>query len=56
VNVSLAAASGGSFKALASAAGNILSLGPMGMRRYLRDSRLRERVVSRLRARMTGAF
>jgi len=56
VNVSLAAASGGSLRALAGAVGNVLSLGPMGMRRYLRDSRLRERVVSRLRARMTGAF
>jgi glycosyltransferase involved in cell wall biosynthesis len=56
INVSLAAASGGSATALASAAGNVLSLGPAGMRRYLRDSRLGERVVSRLRARMAGAF
>jgi glycosyltransferase involved in cell wall biosynthesis len=56
VNVSLAAASGGSATGLASAAGNVLSLGPVGMGRYLRDSRLRERVMSRLRARMAGAF
>lgn len=56
VNVSLAAASGGSATALASAAGNVLSLGPVGIGRYLRDSRLSERVVSRLRARMAGAF
>lgn len=56
VNVSLAAASGGSVRHLASAAGSVLSLGPVGMSRYLRDSRLRERVVSRLRARMAGAF
>jgi len=56
VNVSLAAASGGSASALASAAGNLLSLGPVGMSRYLRDSRLGERALSRLRARMTGAF
>jgi glycosyltransferase involved in cell wall biosynthesis len=56
VNVSLAAASGGSAKALASAAGNLLSLGPVGMSRYLRDSRLGERTLSRLRARMMGAF
>jgi len=56
VNVSLAAASGGSAAALASAAGNMLSLGPVGMSRYLRDSRLGERVLSRLRARMTGDF
>lgn len=56
VNVSLAAASTGSAAALASAAGNLLSLGPIGMRRYLRDSRLGERALSRLRARLTGAF
>jgi hypothetical protein len=56
VNVSLAAASGGSATALASAAGNLLSLGPVGMSRYLRDSRLGERALSRLRARMSGAF
>ena len=56
VNVSLAAASGGSAGALASAAGNLLSLGPIGMTRYLRHSRLGERARSRLRARMTGAF
>lgn len=56
VNVSLAAASSGSVNALLTAAGTVLSLGPVGMARYLRDSRLRERTVSRLRARMTGAF
>jgi glycosyltransferase involved in cell wall biosynthesis len=56
VNVLLAAASGGSVRALASAAGNVLSLGPSGMSRYFRDSRLRERTVSRLRAKMAGAF
>lgn len=56
VNVSLAAASGGSARALASAAGNLLSLGPVGMGRYLRDSRLGERALSRVRARVTGAF
>jgi glycosyltransferase involved in cell wall biosynthesis len=56
VNVLLAAASGGNVKALASAVGSVLSLGPTGMSRYLRDSRLRERTVSRLRARMAGAF
>lgn len=56
VNVSLAAASGGSAAALASAASNLLSLGPVGMSRYLRDSRLGQRVVSRLRAKMAGAF
>lgn len=56
VNVSLAAASRGDWKALARAARAVLSLGPIGMRRYLRDSRLRERVVCRLRAKLAGAF
>lgn len=56
VNVSLAAASGGDLKALGRAARVVLSLGPSGMRRYLRDSRLRERVTCRLRAKLTGAF
>ncbi|CAN7527302.1 glycosyltransferase [Mesorhizobium sp. LjRoot246] len=56
VNVSLAAASGGNFKALVRAACTVLSLGPIGMRRYLRDSRLWERVICRLRAKLTGAF
>jgi glycosyltransferase involved in cell wall biosynthesis len=56
VNVLLAAASGGNVRALASATGNVLSLGPAGMSRYLRDSRLHERTVSRLRARLAGAF
>lgn len=56
VNVSLAAASGGSAMALASAASNLLSLGPVGLGRYLRDSRLGERTLSRVRARMARAF
>ncbi len=56
VNVMLAAASSGSIRSLFSAMANILALGPRGMRRYLRDSRIRERVTSRLRARLAGAF
>jgi len=56
VNILLAAASGGSFKALTAAALTVLSLGPSEMRRYLRGSRLRERVFSRLRAKLSGAF
>jgi hypothetical protein len=56
VNVSLAAASGGNVKALASTVGHVLSLGPTSMGRYFRDSRLSERVMSRLRAKLTGAF
>lgn len=56
VNTSLAAASGGSLKALANAALDLLALGPIAIGRYLRDSRLYERVIARVRARMTGAF
>ena len=56
VNVSLAAASGGNLQLLARAAGDVLSLGPAGMTRYLRDSRLSERVIPRLRAKLTRAF
>jgi len=56
VNLSLAAASGGSRTALLRAARHLLSLGPTGMGRYLRDSRLIERVVPRLRAKLAGAF
>jgi glycosyltransferase involved in cell wall biosynthesis len=56
INVSLAGASAGSVTALASAVVDLLSLGPTGARRYLRDSRLGERVASRLRARLAGAF
>ena len=56
VNVSLAAASGGSLGAALRALRDMLSLGPSGIRRYLRDSRLRERVMPRLRAKLSGAF
>jgi hypothetical protein len=56
VNVSLAAASAGSVTEIARAAANVLSLGPAGIRRYLRDSRLFERVLPRLRCKLTGAF
>jgi|tagenome__1003787_1003787.scaffolds.fasta_scaffold20811837_2 glycosyltransferase involved in cell wall biosynthesis len=56
INVSLSAASAGSMKGLADAAGNLLALGPAGIAHYLRDSRLRERLMPRLRAKLTGAF
>lgn len=56
VNVSLAAASSGSLAPALRAAASMLSLGPSGLRRYLRDSRLHERVLPRLRAKLTGAF
>jgi hypothetical protein len=56
MNVSLASASNGNLSQLASAVGQVLGLGPSGIRRYLRDSRLTERVGSRLRAKLAGAF
>lgn len=56
INVWLAAASHGNLEGFTGALRRLLSLGPAGMRRYLRDSRLWERVVSRVRARLTGAF
>lgn len=56
INVSLAAASAGNVKEFVNAAGSILALGPMGLGPYLRNSRLCERVVPRLRAKITGAF
>jgi glycosyltransferase involved in cell wall biosynthesis len=56
VNIALAAASGGSLGALGNAAAQLLLLGPLGLHRYLRDSRLFERVVPRLRAKLSGAL
>lgn len=56
VNVSLAAASGGRIAALVEAVRKVVSLGPRGARSYLRDSRLRERVLCRVRARLAGSF
>ena len=56
VNVSLAAAAAGSLTTLLRAVTNVLLLGPGGMRRYLRDSRLWERIIPRLRSKISGAF
>ena len=56
INVALAAASDGSVAALGRAAIHLLSLGPRGLHRYLRDSRLFDRAFPRLRARLTGAL
>jgi hypothetical protein len=56
INVALAAASGGGLGALGTAAGQLFRLGPRGLHRYLRDSRLFERVVPRLRAKLSGAL
>jgi GT2 family glycosyltransferase len=54
VNLALACAQNGHPYRLLSVCLRILSLGPMGIVRYLRDSRLLERVLPRLRARLAG--
>jgi hypothetical protein len=56
VNAALASASAGSPRFLWRAASEVLSLGPYGLQRYLRDSRLVERVAPRVRAKLRGAF
>ncbi|MDB5698291.1 MAG: glycosyl transferase [Alphaproteobacteria bacterium] len=56
VNCALAAASGGAWRALVPAARSLLALGPLGLRRYMRDSRIVERLMPRLRAKLTGSF
>jgi glycosyltransferase involved in cell wall biosynthesis len=56
VNVALASASAGDLGGLWRAATEILRLGPAGIRRYLRDSRIAERVVPRVRAKFASVF
>jgi glycosyltransferase involved in cell wall biosynthesis len=56
VNAALAAAAGGNGGSLSRAVGQVLGLGPGGIRRYLRDSRIVERISPRIRARLMGAF
>ena len=56
VNTALAAAAHGDYKALATAASAVLLLGPRGMFRYFRDSRIAERLVPRVRAKWSGAL
>jgi glycosyltransferase involved in cell wall biosynthesis len=56
VNTALASASAGDLSGLPAAASAFFRLGPFGMRRYLRDSRIMERVTPRLRAKLGGVF
>jgi hypothetical protein len=56
VNAALAAASGGDVGSLLRALVGVLGLGPSGIRRYWRDSRILERVAPRIRAKLTGTF
>ena len=56
VNAALASASAGDHSALLRAAAQVLRLGPAGIRRYVRDSRIMDRVAPRMRAKLAGAF
>jgi len=56
VNCALAQASAGSAKALLRAMAEVLSLGPAQALAYVRDSRVLERALPRLRARLAGSF
>jgi glycosyltransferase involved in cell wall biosynthesis len=55
VNVGLAASAKGRYRGLLVALVALLGLGPVGIRRYWRDSRIAERVLPRLKARWAGA-
>jgi hypothetical protein len=56
MNAGLASASRGDFAELFRAATQLALLGPGGMRRYFRDSRIVERVLPRVRATLAGRF
>jgi glycosyltransferase involved in cell wall biosynthesis len=56
VNTALASASTGDFTSLARAASRILGLGPAGICRYMHTSRIWERAVPRIRAKLTRAL
>ena len=56
VNTALALASGGDRSGLLRAASEIMRLGPTGIRRYFRDSRIVERMVPRVLAKLTGTL
>jgi hypothetical protein len=56
VNAALASAAAGDLGELPRAMAGVLRLGPAGIFRYFRDSRLLERVIPRLRAKLAGNF
>lgn len=56
VNAALAAASAGKWAGLIPALLRVLALGPTGMHRFLRDSRIVDRLMPRVRARLAGSF
>lgn len=55
-NCALAGASAGRLGALVGAAARLLGLGPLGLARYVRESRIAERVWPRLRLTLTGGM
>jgi hypothetical protein len=56
VNSALASAADGHYRGLPQAAAQVLLLGPGGIRRYVRDSRIVERLLPRVRARFTRSL
>ena len=56
VNLALAAAAAGDLRGLWGALGSVLRLRPAAMRRFLRDTRLLERVAPRVLARIRGSL
>jgi glycosyltransferase involved in cell wall biosynthesis len=56
INTALASASSGDVWGLFRAVSQILRLGPRGIHRYIRDSRILERLAPRMRARVRGVF
>jgi hypothetical protein len=56
VNTALASAAAGDYSRVLPAIAQVLRLGPAGIRRYLRDSRVWDRVAPRVRAKFAGAF
>jgi glycosyltransferase involved in cell wall biosynthesis len=56
VNSALALASAGDLSGLWRAASEIIRLGPGGIRRYFRDSRIVDRLAPRVRAKLAGTF
>jgi hypothetical protein len=56
VNSALASAAAGKYRDLPCAAAQVALLGPSGIRRYFRDSRIVERLLPRVRAKLAGSL
>ncbi len=56
INAALAAAAGGDLRRLPRAITGLLRLGPSGIINYIQNSRIAERITSRVRAKLRGAF